>query len=812
MRKVLFVAFLALGAVLAALFLSGKVLLSANHLVAFYNPWAVSRDLGWGISVIQKPVGKDDLWIFYPQRTFTIHALKALREVPLWNPYSLTGTYHAGLSESAVFYPLNILFMAMRQIDAWQVLMLLEPVLYFIGTYLFLSSILGVGFPAMFGAGVFAFSRLTVVRMVEGLSVGHTLVWLPFVLWSAELYRRRLRRRYLVLSLLFLVCSLTAGWFQYTAYIAGLGALYALFRGFVTIAGDKPVTWKQRVSALVPFGMFPFVGLFHIYPALTMYLESPRGLQSEHTMLIGHLAPIQHLLTLLFPDYWGNPAVFNYKGTMPFKEPLVSVGIVPLVLAGIPLVVRKPHAILRFLWWVAIAALLVAFDTPIARLLIALPIPIVSTFVPARALVLVVFSLSVFSAYGLQSILVAGEAERSAVLGWVRRFTMVLILASLALWLTYAVARMLPSMEPVLHTMTGLSGSVQLKIAARNTVIPTGIAIVCLGALAYQFRSRTRPASIVGVLVALFLAQVTLEAYKFLPISDRRHVFPDHPVFSYLSRNLGNGRFLAIGEGHMDPGVPLQFLLNSPEGAGSMYIKRYGELVGYALGKGVFSNEVSRIEAFINPKPSDLLTGNDPYAERVLRLTGISQLALVSGDRDYPSATASADGPYAKVWQEGKWEVWRSKQTPLRAFVTSDYVLATGAAALPVMFAIDTPETRVTLERNPGFLPAAATGSATITQMTANTMTLSVKTEQRGVLYVSDAWSGAFRAMVDGNEAPILRANYAFRAVPVEAGAHEVTMAFDLRPWYLSVAASAISFVVFLIVIISLHPKPIRIP
>jgi hypothetical protein len=51
----------------------------------------------------------------------------------------------------------------------------------------------------------------------------------------------------------------------------------------------------------------------------------------------------------------------------------------------------------------------------------------------------------------------------------------------------------------------------------------------------------------------------------------------------------------------------------------------------------------------------------------------------------------------------------------------------------------------------------------------------------RGYLLVADSWSPAWTATIDGEPAPILRADLAFRAVALPEGDHVVR--FDYRPW-----------------------------
>ena len=119
------------------LFFDNKTLVSSNFLVAFYNPWAPEKFPEWPQGVPYKPVGSDDLRIFYPQRAFTQEML-SMFQLPFWNPYSFSGNYHLGLSETAVFYPLFFIFSFIPQQTGWVILMIMQPVLAFVGMYLFL--------------------------------------------------------------------------------------------------------------------------------------------------------------------------------------------------------------------------------------------------------------------------------------------------------------------------------------------------------------------------------------------------------------------------------------------------------------------------------------------------------------------------------------------------------------------------------------------------------------------------------------------------------------------------------------------------
>lgn len=78
----------------------------------------------------------------------------------------------------------------------------------------------------------------------------------------------------------------------------------------------------------------------------------------------------------------------------------------------------------------------------------------------------------------------------------------------------------------------------------------------------------------------------------------------------------------------------------------------------------------------------------------------------------------------------------------------------------------------------------------------ADRIRASVTMDRHGYLAVADAWAPGWVALVDGVEAPVLRANVAFRAVPVPPGEHEVELAYrppGLRTGLIVSAACALA-------------------
>lgn len=98
-------------------------------------------------------------------------------------------------------------------------------------------------------------------------------------------------------------------------------------------------------------------------------------------------------------------------------------------------------------------------------------------------------------------------------------------------------------------------------------------------------------------------------------------------------------------------------------------------------------------------------------------------------------------------------------------------------------------EDRAKVKIAPSADTAAKAGEAKIVEYLPGKVVLRTEAAQPSILFLSDAWYSAWHATVDGKEAPVLRADMAFRGVPVPAGAHEVVFSYSnpslVRAWML---------------------------
>ena len=160
---------------------AGDVFLPAD-LLRDIAPWRAatpSQMVPWN------PLMWDGMGEFYPWRLFAAESLRA-GWIPLWNPHQFCGTPFVANSQSAVFYPLNLLFCVMPVARAFGVSVWLHLALTGLFLYGFLrSGAFGLSPPAaLVGAVAWQMSAWQVswLALPTFLCVS---CWLPLALWLA---------------------------------------------------------------------------------------------------------------------------------------------------------------------------------------------------------------------------------------------------------------------------------------------------------------------------------------------------------------------------------------------------------------------------------------------------------------------------------------------------------------------------------------------------------------------------------------------------------------------------------------------------
>lgn len=187
----------------------------------------------------------------------------------------------------------------------------------------------------------------------------------------------------------------------------------------------------------------------------------------------------------------------------------------------------------------------------------------------------------------------------------------------------------------------------------------------------------------------------------------------------------------------------------------------------------------------------------------------------------HAALTMPADGAFQRV-HSGDVKVYENLEPLPRAYLAGGVtVVASDDAALTALAGpdFDPAQTTVLVQSDLDKLGLSGTlddlvggGDVAVMHYLPEEVALQVRTEQPGLLVLADTWYPGWNATVDGQPAPIVRANYLFRGVPVPAGEHVVTMRFQPASLRAGLLVTAVAAVVLLALLLAgvLHRRARR--
>ena len=351
---------------------------------------------------------------FYPWRQFAAESLRA-GVIPLWNPYQFCGTPFLANGQSAVLYPLNLLF--------W-----LLPVYYAFGwsawLHLCLTGWFAYRLLRRFGVGRMAALCGCVVWQLNSFTVAWihlptmlcTVTWLPAVLLMCDRALLSGRRRYAMAAGAALGLSYLGGHPQMFVYVTLMTAAYVIARGLSrAVAGPvglRPVrlAWVGAVAGAVGLGL----AAAQLLPTLDFLRIAHRaaviGPESYQAYLGRAFQPGQ-LVGLLLPHPFGHPALGTYVGPENYADYCLYVGLLALAIAVVAaLLCRTWEA--RFFALAALASLLIALGTVVNWPLYHWVPGMASAGGPSRVAVLFAFGTALLVGMGVDRI--SGFSRRAA--------------------------------------------------------------------------------------------------------------------------------------------------------------------------------------------------------------------------------------------------------------------------------------------------------------------------------------------------------------------------------------------------------------
>ena len=731
----------------------------------------------------------DTLLAYYP---YFLIAREIVRSgnLPLWNPYTLSGTpFLAAAPWLGFFYAPYLLFYLLDPLKSLGYIAFLQLGLAGTFTYFYLRSIECRRPSAVVGAVSFGLGGLLLANL-PWLPRVSTVIWTPLLFLSVE---KALVRRSYVYSLgaaLATAMCILAGNLAATVYVLLAGAFYFVFRVITLVrSGQASVAVRGASVLTVAVLLGVMVSAVLLLPTWEVAQFTER-VQVAYDERVESGRSLLALATLLVPDVFGNPVdrpwggnefAINIPGT--YGETVLYLGILPLVL-GLWAVARRRQTGTLFFAVLALLGLCLFLNTGLFRLLYLLPPFRIGRQLEAK--VLWAFGASVLAGMGFESLL-RGEAVterkalRLAALSLVGVGAVVVAGLGLGRWLLGGGA--IDANASLLTLWYRYNVGHFLRLA--------GLLASCAVVLWLWAGRRISAGVLAAVVLGLMVGDLALFGWKLHPAQVANSLYPQPESADFLQ---GDSDVFRTIRG------PLSRKVYPPN---SLAIYGLSDVQGYSPVMIDYYVEFLQLieEDIATTRRVHSLKYPDSTRSPLLDLLNAKYVVTIAGPgRDMEDLERSV-GDLELVY-DGDVKIYRNMDVLARAFFVPEYeVIDDRDELLSRLGSVDfDPAATVLLESEPA-LPSGKESevpnetSVQVVEYAANRVRVEADFVEDGFLVLGDLYYPGWRASVDGVEAEVYKADYALRGVRLGPGSHSVDFFFDPPSLKLGAAISAAGLV-----------------
>jgi len=743
--------------------------------------------------------------IHYPLRVLVADMWRA-GQWPLWNPYVLCGFPLLAEGQVGVLYLPNLLFVL--------------PIPYYHSLNLFVALHLGM-------AAVFAYwlgrslgmtwsgALLTglsygwggiFIAQIPNLNVMTGAVWLPMVLCLFVYALRRQSWFWCLAGSLALAFQAFTSQPQIIFYTWLLLLAYLVYHlmGMAVARAKARDVLRALALAVLCLGLGAALASAQILPTMELWQISVRSQGLNYKDIVKYsLHPLQ-LTELWIPNLFGNPAT-GYEGLGNFEEAFCYLGLLPLCLAAISWP-KRLNSRQAFFSVAPIVSLLLAFGgyTPLYPYVLQ-HLPGFNLFrVPGRWMIVASISIAVLAGFGLDDLVTERQKKTKQIAKWalyaMASLSVIGLIAVLVLSLRREELRQWVMMSSLSKDTIEL-----LEIALKRFAVAPSIltrswlpnafpwitipgpvflcqAILAAGLFAVYIKRFLTSRSLSFVLIGFTTIDLFLAGGTGILVLDEPNWWNfDSELISHVKERAGNYRVHLFINEHLedswaqarkgDPDLARE-LHTSTSWAGAYIPSAFGVFVPMGHWSPLrlerfnfFIKAIGQKRAF----PPDSLAA-DLMSVKYIMTWGplqplpdsLRQVAQIENVYIYENAEAL---PRAYVAYKFETFTEGDREQVARTLLAPDFDLSRNAVVEGHIDDISPSEGLITPARIIHYSPLR--------------VIIEAEPQHDGILVLTDSYYPGWRATVDGHEAPIKRANLAFRAVPIKAGKHTVEFTYE---------------------------------
>lgn len=771
----------------------GRALLPVDLIYAHDPVW---REVALpDVSAPRNPLLSDQVYQGYPWRAY-IYRWLSQGEFPLWNASILGGTSLIGNDQSALFFPVNVLSYPLPLATSFTFTAVSRLLIAGLSTYGYLRLIGRSVSAAYLGALGFMLGGFLVVWL--GYPIVNVAIWLPTILLLVELIFNSGSHRWVGMLALVMGAQYLGGHVETSFHILLVSAAYALcLAGFHWRQGVPRVALQRLSHCTLAAVLGLGIGAIQLLPFIEQLTKSSaitdRAVVHTTPTLFypGFWRELATAPTLLFPTLLGSPTEPEYWAfTANYNEYTAYVGTIPLVLSIVGAICFRTDGRHTF-WLVAgLLSLAVAYRLPIFEAVN--HFPLFEVVVNGRLRLIFSFAAVTLGATGMDWLLAQSASRDFSARRPVRRFVRLTGLAAcisgvvllsahvgLIVFRQWILAFGRDYVLANIHGQPGFSLGLEDYLAKVEryyqvtverfspvhwpTYVPV-VSMVILVTVVWLVSTRRLNVDHAAILLpTVALAELLIFGIGYNPAVRPSLVFPSTPVIEFLRERAGVDRVVGLGFALM-PNSSMIWGLQDVRGYENVRLARSWTLLRD-------------------------IDGREPFGEYLLVRHSETRLLDLLSARYIVAASASS-APFGArsraIFQSQGVTVYENLQALPRAYVVAGTrVVSEPTEALALMRGQGfDPRSEVVLEAQEqpplyGLRPGQTT--VEIKAYRPNEVQIEATLEWAGFLVLTDAYDDGWSVFVDGHRVPMYRANYAFRAVRLEPGAHRVE--FVYCPW-----------------------------
>ncbi len=754
-------------------------------------------------TVYQPADGGDLVSFLFPIYRFAARTLSQ-GQLPLWNPHLYGGAPFITDIQAGFLYPPNLLLFLLNPAFDYRWMQLLSiGHLWWAGLGVYaLVRTLGRSRPAALLAGL-AFGLCDILFIHLGnLNLVAVLSWSAWILTACHL---ALTRRSLpwagVAAALFAIANY-AGHAQSSYYLAMIVGIYSV--GLLAAdywdnlaTGSHRTALRQALAGLqYPLTVFVLAALLSapiLLPAFEMLPHTQRGAFDYQDTVSYSLAPGPAFIGLLTPGFFGR-GPWDYWGSWDRVE-LPYAGLVTLLLAAGAILLHLPERRRRLLPWVVLAlsgfVIALGGNTPVHGWLTRI-LPVYGSFqAPARTIVLWALAMSVLAAFGLDALLGDRSTSRQHSQPSLRAMYFSLIRFGAPALLVIAI----PLTLVTTHVLDGDPVAIKrASMSVQAVLLATAVWLTVWLLLGLYRRKRLIGGMFAALLLILLLLELTVVGVNIdVSDNDPSRSFAQPEIIAYLQGQAEDNGAADRDSAHSAPAhsdLP-PFRIDVRTGIYDLWQPNTAALFGLQDVWGIYNPLVlTHWQGLWDNNPGRHTRIYDMYNVRFVIVrdgTPLDDQYTLAYDAPGPLAVYENPDPLPRAWLVPTAQVLPDEEAVLAALKQPSFE---PLHAVVLAQHHDNPSISAADESD----PSSMAGPVSVLAYSPNEIVLAAHAERPGYLVLSEVWFPGWLATVNGEPAPVWRANYTFRALPVPPGDLEIRIWYAPESWRRGLALFGVGF------------------